>query len=43
MPFLSYGSNSLAISFVSLGLVCRADLEARKAQRLAAEEVNAIV
>ena len=43
LPFLSYGSNNLAITFVSLGLVCRAGLEARRAQRLAAEEGNAIV
>ena len=43
LPFLSYGSNNLAITFASLGLVCRAGLEARTAQRLAAEEVNAIV
>ena len=43
LPFLSYGSNNLVVTFAALSLVCRTGFEARQTQRLAAAEARSLV
>ena len=40
LPFLSYGSNNLVVTFAAMSLVCRAGFEARQVQRLAMQEAR---
>ena len=40
LPFLSYGSNNLVVTFAAMSLVCRAGFEARQIQRLAMQEAR---
>lgn len=43
LPFLSYGSNNLVVTFAAVSLVCRAGFEARQTQRLAASAGKTLV